>query len=85
MNLCISSDSIFSGFQNLYLKIIVFSLCFIVDLDLPNLKKVHQWLTNYRRDNLYDEMFTESEYAQYKKDLTEIKNLIDQVEQKYNS
>ena len=61
---------------------ILFSVCYILDLDLANLKIVLSWLTNYRRTNLFNQMLTESEFAQYQKDLTEIKSLINQIEKK---
>ena len=61
---------------------ILFSVCYILDLDLANLKIVLSWLTNYRRTNLFNQMLTESEFAQYQKDLTEIKSLIDHIEKK---
>ena len=61
---------------------ILFSVCYVLDLDLANLKIVLSWLTNYRRTNLFNQMLTESEFAQYQKDLTEIKSLINQIEKK---
>ena len=61
---------------------ILFSVCYVLDLDLANLKIVLSWLTNYRRTNLFNQMLTESEFAQYQKDLTEIKSLIDHIEKK---
>ena len=61
---------------------LVLSVTYLVDLDLKNLKKVLHWLSNFRRINLMDNIFTESEMAKYQNDLQTIRDLIKKVEDK---
>ena len=61
---------------------LVLSVTYLVDLDLKNLKKVLHWLSNFRRINLMDNIFTESEMTKYQNDLQTIRDLIKKVEDK---